>query len=79
VFRREARFQQLMRACEIIANKNGIYFNRDWFREGIQAVKTIEIQTLLDQGLQHSDLAQAIKEKRKQAIQIWLQTQHSAK
>jgi tRNA nucleotidyltransferase (CCA-adding enzyme) len=72
IFRREERFRDFICACEAIASANKIAFTPTWLLEGAKTAKNVDVQALISQGLTGSELAEKLKEKRREEIATWL-------
>ncbi|GAA4648665.1 CCA-adding protein [Kistimonas scapharcae] len=69
VFRREARFQQFLSICELLAHTvNANHQQRNWLETAVLACKTVDIQPLVKQGHKGQALAAAIRQERLSAI-----------
>jgi len=72
-YRRPDRFEQFLLACEADARGRTGFENRDYsqgeyFRGAFHATSQIDIQSLVDKGLEGEQIAKAIYEKRLEAI-----------
>lgn len=72
VFRRESRFESFLLCCEIIAKINHISFDVKTLSNAAKIAKSVDVQALLQQGLQGQALADALRAKREQALSDWL-------
>jgi tRNA nucleotidyltransferase (CCA-adding enzyme) len=79
IFRREDRFDQFLTTCLAIAQSKNIRFFPDWLKSAAKAVKSYDVQELVAQNLNGSELAEKLKEKRQEKIEQWLESLKPAK
>lgn len=72
VFRRETRFNQFLMACLAMAQTKAISFDPNWLKNCATAAKSYNVQELLDQKINGSELAEKLKGKRQEKIEQWL-------
>lgn len=72
VFRRESRFEGFLLCCDIIAKINHLSFDAKTLSRAANVAKSVDVQALLQQGLQGQALAHALRTKREQALSDWL-------
>lgn len=72
IFRRDLRFRKFLIVCEAIANARQCSFDPQWLIDCAKATKSVNIQTLISQGLEGNELAAKLKEKRREKIEQWL-------
>ena len=78
VYRREHRFQQFLIASSAIAHAEEKVLPIDWLQGLVQTVKTIDVKVLLDAGLTHGALVEALNNARREKITQWLNTDQTA-
>lgn len=74
IFRREARFQDFISACEAIALSRGQPFDLTQLQDCAKAAKSVDVQALVAQKLDNAALAARLREERLKAISQWLKT-----
>ncbi len=72
IFRREKRFTHILLVCQAIALEEQQTFAADWLLGCAKAAKSVNVQTLIAQGLKGEALAAKIKEKRLEKIEEWI-------
>lgn len=68
IYRRQERFKNFVLASEIISTSQNKIFNKNLLLKAATAARSIDIKSLLNQGLKNSDLAAALTKKRTEAI-----------
>lgn len=68
IYRRQQRFNEFIDACEIICVSQNKKFYKDLLLKAAAAARSIDIQSLLKQGLKNNEFAAALTKKREEAI-----------
>ena len=72
VYRRPQRFEDFIAACEMDARAGGRgYPQADYLRGAVAAVKAVQVQALVEQGLTGQALGEAIKVERSNALEAF--------
>lgn len=74
VFRRLSRFENFLVACQAIATARGDVFNPEYLKSCAKAVQSVDVQSLIAQGLSGPELANRIKAKRLEKIEEWMKS-----
>lgn len=69
IFRRDDRFQQFLIACRAITQTS---FDSEWLNAAAGAAKNVNVKELLAEGLEGAALAERLKEKRQEALALFL-------
>ena len=73
IYRREARFQQFLVACQVIAESQRMSFDKKFLQEAANIAKSIEVKPLLEQGLTGNAIAEKLNELREEKLVEWLE------
>lgn len=71
IFRREQRFHDFLIAIKMIATAKNLPFDPNWLNTCAEAAKSVDVQALIAQGLDGQQLADKLKEKRREKIEEW--------
>jgi tRNA nucleotidyltransferase (CCA-adding enzyme) len=71
IFRREKRFHDFLIAIAAIAATKNIKFDQKWLAEAAKIAKSVNIQEIIVTKPEGKELADKIKEKRKEALERW--------
>lgn len=72
IFRREERYKDFLLACQIIAQSTEQHFSMLWLLDGAQAAKSVDVKALVAEGLTGSELAEKLKEKRREQLKKFI-------
>lgn len=72
IFRREERFNDFLLAVQAIAQSKNMTFDAEWLKEAAKVAKSVNVQTLIAQGLEGAALANKLKEEREAKLYAWM-------